>query len=663
MSAHYVGQDTSWRTRASQAVSNAAQARWSNLYGFSVTRFRDPVTSELKFRERVLVDLSFDDARSWFDTMSNTPGLNYVAVFNRANLETPIMEHTTPSAVAEPPAVSGYDDGYGSPGVGAWWAFPLGLGLGAGGGYFLRRWQEPAASRSQVQPLRETVRSLLPGGGGPSGGGPGGAQPKVGYPWMDFVGQDPYVGGYPWVDFVGQDPYQDAYQDPYVGAYPWTDMVGQEAVGGYPWVDFVGNEYVGDEYVGNEYVVNEYTVNEYVGNEYDIGNEYVGCADGYSVGGPWVEFAPWVGAETEEAGKRRMSEGTRLIQAASKEAVTASENQPSASFWVWSLTEPAQRSYGASGAVLTSEPMPMTEPYDSLATAMARVRQLGQTPGIIARAVFDRTSRHWPNPITWSKSTEPQHAQMIAQYTANRWSMSTSGEYVGAEGSAAALESAKNALRDRAVLEAKKHAGDYLVVIHTTRDNLWHTLGYDEDYVEDGFNIQTQDQNSYTYAALFDKVGFSRERPYIQKFGGYAKPAPGSRPRRAPIVGATRAEIEAYRKSTQETATAIPGAAVVVVITADDRAAAILAQHGYQQRGLSHSKPFRSLDDAIDGLNSVTGLGKANYIYAGAFDKGRDGTASVQGEEFGDASVPVPPGTIPRDRPATTMGDDVWWAA
>ena len=646
MSAHYVGQDTSWRARASEAVSNAAQARSSNLYAFSASRYRDPVTSELKFRQRVLLFDAFDQARSWFDALAASPNLNYVAVFNSANLATPIMEH--PSAV-EPLAVSGY----GYPEVGNWLPFLLGLPLGGAAGYGLRWWQEPAATRTQVPRLREQARALLPERGG------GTSQPKVGYPWLDFVGQeyaggydpalallgcDPSVGNEPWLDIVGQEPWMNI-----VGQEPWMNIVGQEPwmniVGQEPWLDIVGQEPWLD-IVGNEPWLDI------------VGNEYVG-GDGYSVGGPWVEFAPWVGAEANEAAKRQESAQARaLIQSAIRDIATYTPSMPPANYYVWWL--PTQGT-STSRPNVTLDLTPQILSFNTLNEAKDYVRALGQQSDVIARAVFDKTSRHWPNPVTWSKSTNPEYLATIAQYVTSLSSTSAVGQYgeygeygeymVGATAEEVKLEQAKDNLRARARSMAIKRVGDAVGVIHTVRDNLWHAIAFDTaDDADDWLNTATQDQGSYTYAAYFDKLGDNWKNippaAYIEKFGGYARSAPGPRPRRAPIVGATRAEIDAARKRAQQLADATRGAAVVVVIMADGR---------------EYAQPFNSLDDATDGLNRVTSLGKANYVYGAMFEKAPDGTgtATTQGEEFGDASLPAPAGTIMRDRPATTSGE--WW--
>ena len=185
--------------------------------------------------------------------------------------------------------------------------------------------------------------------------------------------------------------------------------------------------------------------------------------------------------------------------------------------------------------------------------------------------------------------------------------------------------------------------GNVVGVIHTTKDGLWHVLSFrDADDADDWLNSATQDQASYVYAAYFDKLGQSWPDPYIEKIGGFGPQAPGLRPGRAPIVGVTGAEIEGYRARGKALATAKPGAAIVVVLTADGR---------------DYAAAYGSLDDAIDALSRVTSLDKSQFAYAAAYDKATNGTAFVQQEEFGEASVPVPPGpAIPRDQPATTSG-------
>ena len=621
-------EDAASAVRDAVSYARTQNQRLTPYYGY--IRYRDGSRPKIYFFDLL------DDMRAWLSqhVPTHDRAYDYAAGFAAANLGAPIAGLERYNYT---PAVGGV------PQVGNWGLFFLGLPLGAAAGYGLRWWQEPAATRTQVPRLREQARALLPGGGG----GSGAPQPKVGYPWLDFVGQeyadgydpslallgcDPSVGQEPWMNIVGQEPWMNI-----VGQEPWMNIVGQE-----PWLDIVGNEPWLDI----------------------VGNEYVG-GDGYSVGGPWVEFAPWVGAEADEANKRLASARARsLIQRAIRDIAEHTPSMPPANYYVWWLPAPSPSPAGRRNVVFA--PTAQILSFTTLDEAKDYVRALGQQSDVVARAVFDKTSRHWPNPVTWSTSTDAAHADVVLNYLGppptsavgqygeyGEYMVGQYGEYgeymVGATAEEVKLEQAKENLRARARSMAIKRVGDAVGVIHTVRDNLWHAIAFDTaDDADDWLNTATQDQGSYTYAAYFDKLGDNWKNippaAYIEKFGGYARSAPGPRPRRAPIVGATRAEIEAYRKSTQQIATGKQGAAVVVVITAD---------------GLAHSQSFNSLDDAIDGLNRVTSLGKANYVYAGAFEKGRDGTAYVQAEEFGDASVPVPAGTIMRDRPATTSGE--WW--
>jgi hypothetical protein len=592
----YVGADGhSYPEVASRALKNIAKKRVSPYYGY--------LRSGLN--QRALLFGTLPDAQGWFNShMQQQPDHDYAAVFALSNLDAPIpgMEHFNRTPMV------------GNEQVGNWWPFFLGLPVGGAAGYFLRRWQEPAATRPQVTPLRDIVRPLLPGGGAPA---PGGTPPKVGYPWLDFVGHDYSVGDDPWVDFVGEDPWVD-----FVGEDPWVDFVGgNPSVGDAQWFDIVGNAPWMDI----------------------VGNEMVGSGDGYSVGGPWVEFAPWVGAQAEDAAAKRQAsaQARSLIQSAIHDIAEYTPSMPPANYYVWWLAAPSPSSPGRRNVAFT--PSPQILSFTTLDEAKDYVRALGQQSEVLARAVFDKTSRHWPNPVTWSKSDNPDHLSVIAEYVASKSATNTAGEYVGEWDTA--VGSALDDVRARARMLAQKRRGTAIGVIHTTKDNLWHALSFDSpDDADDWLNTATQDQNAYTYAAYFDKRGGSWPAPYIEKLGGYSKAAPGPRPRRAPIVGATRAEIETYRKRAQQVATAKPGTAAVVVITSD---------------GLEHAQSFRSLDDAIDGLTRVTSLPKSQYAYAGAFDKGTDGTAYVQQEEFGEASVPAPmsTATIHRDRPATTTGE------
>ncbi len=105
------------------------------------------------------------------------------------------------------------------------------------------------------------------------------------------------------------------------------------------------------------------------------------------------------------------------------------------------------------------------------------------------------------------------------------------------------------------------------------------------------------------------------------------------------VVGSA---LDDVRENARAYARAKPGNAVGVIQTADGR---------LRGRG------FRSLDDAIDWLQRVTGR-RESFIYAAAYEKAADGTAYIQDEEVGGTSGQVPaPTPIPREAPATTG----WW--
>jgi hypothetical protein len=88
------------------------------------------------------------------------------------------------------------------------------------------------------------------------------------------------------------------------------------------------------------------------------------------------------------------------------------------------------------------------------------------------------------------------------------------------------------------------------------------------------------------------------------------------------VVGAA---IDDLRERARGYATAKPGAAAGVIQLADGR---------FQARGLPN------LDAAIDWLQRATSR-RGDFIYAAAYEKGRDGSAYIQAEEFGAMGSPA----------------------
>jgi hypothetical protein len=157
-------------------------------------------------------------------------------------------------------------------------------------------------------------------------------------------------------------------------------------------------------------------------------------------------------------------------------------------------------------------------PFSTQREALDYLREQAQTRPV-ALAMFERSSRHWPNPTAWRKSDQPEHDQVIAQHIANQSSTQTLGAYVGA---ATGVDTAVNEVRRRAQQLAERRVGNVIGVIHTSQDNLWHVIAFRSgDDADDWLNTATQNQNAYTYAAYFDKEGESWPQPYVEKIGGF----------------------------------------------------------------------------------------------------------------------------------------------
>jgi hypothetical protein len=350
--------------------------------------------------------------------------------------------------------------------VGSLLPFLLGLPLGGLAGYFLRRWQEENPGHT----LPGVSPGVLKAPSIPPTAAKTSGDYNVGGPWLDI--EAPYVGG-PWLDMVG----------PQVGG-PWLDMVGPQ-VGG-PWLDMVGPQVGASMYPSHD--------------------------------------RPYHG-ESEADRKRKWPQTRALIEAAKREAVDYNAAYPAAAL-VWSLDPSGPSS--VPGVQLTGGTT-MTMPFSSYAEALDYMRSRVQTPHV-ALALFDTTSPHWPNPMSWTKSDDPVYAQIIAERTGT---VRTAGDY-----GSTAIGSALDDVRKKAEDLAARRAGNVIGVIHTAKDDLWHVLAFHSaDDADDWLNTATQDPASYTYAAYFDKHGDSWPHAYIEKISGM-RAAPGTEvPRRSASVG------------------------------------------------------------------------------------------------------------------------------
>ena len=491
----------------------------------------------LGLQQHIYLFPTIQDARSWFDRRGQIPSYDYVAVFLAKNTKVPLLEDFGQTISAAPQV--------------GHWLLPLALGVPAGAyaGYRYRQWQE------------EHPGKIIPwiSGGGDSFVGPG-VDPRIvafrraaslavwrkieadgdyqapSYLYVD-VGGHAHVSGHrspdeinahvavlasrpdfryaaafhmgsegqlqfdaeatpanrvlasgttvggPWVDIVGTEPWVDIIgTEPNVGAYPWMsiqDVGPPRFVQRGPWIDIVGTEPWVD-IVGTE---------------------------------PWVDI---VGADAEAARRRAWYRTRALIQSAIRE-VTDSDRRGwdvpwGVAAYVWSLNPDGTTSIN-----------PLWAPD----AALAFLQEVAYTRQPVALALFDKTSPHWPNPVSWTKNPDPAFEGVIAQQVARHGGPRTAG--VGALPWFTIVGEALDALRRQAKVAAEGLPGQ---VIGVRRDggNRWELKQFRSvDDADDWFGHVTHDPAAYTYAAYFDKADPLYPDPLNEKIGGArARSLPGA---------------------------------------------------------------------------------------------------------------------------------------
>jgi hypothetical protein len=544
------------------------------------------------FHQKIYLFNTLDEARGWFTALAAAPAqaFDYIAVFASPDLSRPVRGLES----------FGHTTVSGVPQVGNVLPFLLGLPLGALGGYAYRGWRDQHPGQ------------WIPGLSG---------DPSVSGPWSDAddtFGNQPYVGG-PWLDMLGpqvggQWPDADTFgNQPYVGG-PWVDMLGPQVSGQWPDADMFGNQ----PYVGGPWV--DMLGPQVDGPWVDMVGPPAGDAwrdmVGSQVGGPWVDI---LGADVDVRGRRRAWQQTRaLIESAKRDVLEAQARNPAAA-WVWSF-EPSTSLLGSVTELFSSQVIP----FSSVERAQAYMYDRLQAPHI-ALALFDTfATGHWPNPVRWTKSDDPVYEPLISQRVAEYAPTRTAGDYTRPR--TTSIGSALEDVKTRARSLALKRDGNVVGVFHATKDQLWHALAFSsEDDAKDW--LETQDPASFTYAAYFDKNDAVWPQAVDQKIGLFREASQTKL-----SVGAGLEDAQSYAKTL---ATAAQGDAVGVVRLAD---------------GTWSARPFNSLNAAIDWLSSWTAR-RTSFSYAAAFDKGPDGTAYFQQEEFG-----VRPSSWSRRSSALTSG-------
>ena len=610
MNPNYIGADGSYPEVAARAVANAAQQSPSPVYGYH----------RAGAQQKVYLFGTIADAHGWFAAIAQGQAqpYDYVAVFAATDLTRPVaglesFGHTV---------VSG--DAY----VGNMLPFFLGLPLGALGGYFYGGWRERNPGK------------WIPGiSGDPYVGGPWVdlAAPVVGGPWVDLA--SPVVGG-PWLDIdapIVGGPWLDI-ASPVVGG-PWLDIeapiVGwdhhhklhhthagpitspeQLAASSPGPVTSFSDPWASTAPSPEQSLYEQADILFWQRTKYKVGERlnpadpqdaammpawhaaYADVVAAHAGGAPqvaaWLEmitpydnpFLAWrasVGTSTydrphhveSEAERRRRWPQTQALIESAKREVRDYQAQYPAVAWVWSL-DPSGPST-VPGVELGGTTV--VTPFSSYAQALDFMRSRIQTPHV-ALAAFDTASPHWPNPMNWTKSDDPAYEPIIAQRVA-------SGPRVAGAYGGTSIGLAIDDVRARAKALAARRAGDVIGVIHTPKDDHWHSLAFQsEDDADDWLNSATLNQETYTYAAYFNKKDATWPNPVIEKIGGYAKPPikrPPSQTRRD-IIGGALDETRAHAKAL---ATARPGNAAGVVRSVE---------------GLWSAYSFNSLDDAIDWL-------------------------------------------------------------
>ena len=207
--------------------------------------------------------------------------------------------------------------------------------------------------------------------------------------------------------------------------------------------------------------------------------------------GPWLNI---VGDDADAARRRAWPIARALIRSAIDEVRGASASHPSAAY-VWSLE-------GRGGTQIV--------PLESPDQALSYARELIHAGDSAVVAAFDRTSPHWPNPVSWSKSDDPAADRLIAQQLARHGvSPSVSGP----------VGEALDVLRRQASAAADELPGR---VIGVSRDGngKWQIKQFrSADDADDWFGRATRDATAFTYAAYFDKSDPTYPAPLNETIG------------------------------------------------------------------------------------------------------------------------------------------------
>lgn len=122
----------------------------------------------------------------------------------------------------------------------------------------------------------------------------------------------------------------------------------------------------------------------------------------------------WTGPRREIHAGASWPQARALIRAAIKDVHDFEHGLP-----VGGVTQVEPRTWPAYFWQLGANGVPSVSRHESYADALALMRVVTQPMYVsegVATALFDRSNRHWPNPVAWHQSDLPEHEEVIAAY-------------------------------------------------------------------------------------------------------------------------------------------------------------------------------------------------------------------------------------------------------
>ena len=278
--------------------------------------------------------------------------------------------------------------------------------------------------------------------------------------------------------------------------------------------------------------------------------------------------------------------------------------------------------------------------FSSRDEALNYARQMNQVPDIVATAVFEPASRHWPNPVTWHQSRNPGHQWAVDRQLSGVHA-TESGTTVGQwQQTKQQLMADANAFLQevRPQITTQSVVDQYSLVLSSDVSpavRLWWEFSVTPFF--NGLSDWQQSSDESNSQVWIDKLAALRGE--ASSLGlSVTSPAGTAASGWHSLVGAALENVEVLRETARTHANTKRGKAAGVIMYPD---------------GTLHGRGLGSLDRAIDWLQHATRNRRA-FVYAAAYEKASDGTAIIQDEEFGEALPTTPtPSPIPRSAPAT----------